>query len=303
MPRTVTLASETDWPGFRQEARALFAASVPPGDVEWYTPASRADDLFSASSPAPTPARTAQGTMNLTVPSSFMALCETVILHNNPARFGLLYRILWRLAHEPALRHDPLDPDQIEAQHMAQAVRRDMHKMKAFVRFRIVERGDARAPLHVAWFEPDHHIVEVIAPFFTRRFTQMEWAILTPERSIHWDGGQLQLGPGGERRDAPPPDAGEALWLTYYAHIFNPARLKVAMMKKEMPVKYWKNLPEAALIDGLVAGATERSGRMVDAAPTIAARRIEARTSGRTVPMALQLAGPVHALDLPDDSV
>ena len=75
------------------------------------------------------------------------------------------------------------------------------------------------------------------------------------------------------------------------------------MMKKEMPVKYWKNLPEAALIGGLVAGATERSGRMVDAAPTIAARRIEARTSGRTVPMALQLAGPAHALDLPDDSV
>ena len=303
MPRTVTLASETDWSGFRREARALFAASVPPNEIEWHTPASQTVDLFSASSPASMPARIAQSAMNLAVPSSFVTLCETVILHKDPARFGLLYRLLWRLMHEPALRHDPLDADRVEAEHMAQAVRRDMHKMKAFVRFRTIERGDARAPLHVAWFEPDHHIVEAVAPFFTRRFTQMEWAILTPERSVHWDGEQLQFGPGGERRDAPPPDAGEALWLTYYAHIFNPARLKVAMMKKEMPVKYWKNLPEAALIGGLVAGATERSGRMVEAAPSIAARRIEMRTPVRTVPRALPLAGPISAPDLPDDPV
>ena len=63
----------------------------------------------------------------------------------------------------------------------------------------------------------------------------MRWAILTPERSVHWDGDALAFGPGARRDQAPPADAGEALWLTYYRSIFNPARLKLAMMQREMP--------------------------------------------------------------------
>ncbi|RYF33557.1 MAG: DUF4130 domain-containing protein [Comamonadaceae bacterium] len=294
---SITLASETDWPGFRAHARALLAALVPPDAVQWHTPASSAADLFAESDEPAAHAHPAHAAINLIVPSSFVTLCETVILHNDPARFGLLYRLLWRLVHEPTLRHDPLDADRVEAHHMAQAVRRDLHKMKAFVRFRTLERDEGQPPLHVAWFEPDHYIVEAAAPFFMRRFTQMEWAILTPERSVHWDGEHLQFGPGGNRRDAPPPDAGEALWLTYYAHIFNPARLKVAMMKKEMPVKYWHNLPEAELISGLTAAATERSGRMVDAEPTTPARRIAARP----VPLVEETAMSATVQPLPDD--
>ena len=283
----ITLTSETDWLGFRNAARALLAKRVAPSKVVWQTPASRAGDLFpDADAPLAEPARPTiptipttpevqgHGPVDLVVPASFVSLCETVILHNDPARFSLLYSLLWRLVHEPSLRHDPLDADRVKAQHMAQSVRRDMHKMKAFVRFRTIEREDEKPPLHVAWFEPDHHIVEAVAPFFMRRFTQMEWAILTPERSVHWDGARLHFGPGGEARDAPLPDAGEALWLTYYANIFNPARLKMAMMKKEMPVKYWHNLPEARLISGLAADAMARSGRMVEAEPTRPARRI-----------------------------
>ena len=83
---------------------------------------------------------------------------------------------------------------------MAQAVRRDMHKMKAFVRFRTIADDAGGAPLHVAWFEPEHHIVEATAPFFARRFTAMRWAILTPERSVRWDGEQLGLRAGRAAR-------------------------------------------------------------------------------------------------------
>jgi DNA polymerase len=57
----------------------------------------------------------------------------------------------------------------------------------------------------------------------------------------------------------------EDFWRKYYASIFNPARLKVGAMLKEMPRKYWKNMPEAALIPGLVAGAQGREAAMVEA--------------------------------------
>ncbi|MBU1360357.1 MAG: UdgX family uracil-DNA binding protein [Gammaproteobacteria bacterium] len=316
---TVTLDGDTDWPGFRREARALLARGTPPDAVEWHTQASAAGDLFASAgadvdavsdepgeTPATTPTLPVPATASkpstsssLSVPPAFIQLCETVVLHSDPGRFGLLYRLLWRLQHEPGLRHDPLDADRVQAQHMAQAVRRDMHKMKAFVRFRTLAGEDAASPLHVAWFEPEHHIVEAVAPFFVRRFTQMRWAILTPERSVEWNGESLRFGPGAIKQDAPPADAGEALWLVYYRHIFNPARLKLAMMQKEMPRRYWRNLPEAELISPLASEAMARSGRMVDAGATEPARRIAPLPRPPSVEM--DMTQDVSTFDLSDD--
>lgn len=259
---TEALAHEADVAGFRAAARRLCAAGVPPDEVLW-TVRERDPGLFEDAQAVAPPADA-----RVKVPAAFVELCQDAALHRDPQRFTLLYRLLWRLQHEPALRHDPLDDDWQRAAHMAQAVRRDVHKMKAFVRFRAV------GPVHVAWFEPLHHIVEAAAPFFMRRFTGMCWAILTPERCVRWDGERLDYGPGATQADAPAPDAGEALWLTYYAHIFNPARLKLKAMEKEMPRAYWKNLPEATLISTLAAEATARTGAMVEQPATVPERRL-----------------------------
>lgn len=128
--------------------------------------------------------------------------------------------------------------------------------------------------VYVAWFEPEHDIVARVAPFFVRRFTGMHWSLLTPSRSAHWDGATLVVGPGAERADAPSEDALEDLWRTYYASIFNPARLKVDAMRREMPVKYWKNLPEARLIPELVRDALPRMQAMVDKQPTVPRKKV-----------------------------
>lgn len=267
------LAGETDFAGFRAQARALLAQGVPPDQVHWATSA-QSEDLF-AQVPEP-PARPAPQLANpVAVPPAFLSLARSVSLHRDPGRFALLYRLLWRLAHEPALRHDPLDPDMLLARRMDNAVRKDIHKMRAFVRFRQVTSGQASGQVtHVAWFEPAHHIVQANAPWFVRRFAQMHWAILTPDLCASWDGRELRFQPGANRGDAPPADAGEALWLTYYQSIFNPARLKLAMMRKEMPRRYWHNLPEARLIDGLAAQAHHRSGAMIAQPATQPLRRI-----------------------------
>jgi probable DNA metabolism protein len=271
------LQGETDFAGFRAQARALLARRVLPQQVQWSTSAHH-EDLFaqhdSAAHGEPSQPLVAYEP-SAGVPASFLALCETVVLHSDAQRFTLLYRLLWRLVHEPALRHDPLDADMLQAQQLAHAVRRDMHKMRAFVRFREVPTPDAPGGvLHVAWFEPGHHIVEANAPWFMRRFTQMHWAILTPRRCVSWNGQELQFAPGAQRSQAPAADNGERLWLTYYQSIFNPARLKLAMMRKEMPRKYWRNLPEARLISTLAAQAGLQSGTMIEQPPTQPLRRI-----------------------------
>ena len=271
-PRPVTLASEVDFDGFRQACRTLWAEQVPPADVSWHTADAAEGDLFeaidSAPAPAPSPPAAASSAKPLSVPARFVPLGQSVVLHRDPGRFGLLYRLLWRLQLEPGLRGDPLDADWVLAEQMAHAVKRDMHKMTAFVRFRTIADAAGGAPLHVAWFEPEHHIVEATAPFFARRFTAMRWAILTPERSVNWESGRLVFGPGARREQAPAADSGEQLWLTYYESIFNPARLKLKAMQKEMPKRYWQNLPEARLIESLAAQADARTDSMIDRGPS-----------------------------------
>ncbi len=280
----ITLAGPTDMAGFRQAARHLLAKATRPEQVVWHgtggVMAQKALDLRKLQ-PAPEPGATFENVPAIHVTPEFLALCETVILHSDAQRFELLYRLLWRMAREPGLKQDPLDADMSLARQMAQAVRRDMHKMKAFVRFRTVaddifKNRPTDGPLHVAWFEPEHHIAEAIAPFFAKRFTQMRWAILTPERCMAWDGANLRFSPGGLKSDAPPPDAGEALWLTYYQSIFNPARLKMKAMQKEMPRRYWRNLPEAQLISAMATGADQRQHAMLTQAASMPVRRIPA---------------------------
>ena len=256
--RVVTLAEPDDFDGWRDAARALAAAEVPADDVVWQVGA--ASDLFGGSDD-PLPAATVPA---FSVPRAFLDLARSVAIASDPERFALLYTLLARLRREPGLIEDRADPLMRRLDTLAKGVRRDIHKMRAFLRFREIE--DEGGPRFVAWFEPEHHIVRANATFFVNRFASMRWSILTPEVSLHWDGAALSEGPGATKADAPDGDPIEAVWKTYYASIFNPARVKIGAMLKEMPRKYWKNMPETALVPGLVASAQARESAMIDTA-------------------------------------
>ena len=157
-------------------------------------------------------------------------------------------------------------------------MRRDRHKMTAFVRFREIDAPDGAR--FVAWFEPSHYIEELTAPFFVDRFASMQFAILTPRTSILWDGA-LRFGPGARREDAPPLDDFAGAWDVYYRSIFNPARLMKRAMLKEMPKKYWANLPETRQIAAMSSAAHLREDQMVAAQPSKAEHGSHARVAAR----------------------
>ena len=251
----ITLHSETDFDGWRKAARALALNDVKPSDVSWRV----ADDAPELFEPTEALLEPPSGTFN--VPAKFVELAEVAILHRNPERFALLYRLLWRLRQNHDLLDIATDPDVAQLAAMAKAVRRDEHKMHAFVRFR--EVGREHTSHFVAWFEPEHHIVELAAPFFARRFADMPWSILTPDVCAHWDGHAVSITPGVAKSEVPTADRLEETWRRYYASIFNPARLKVQAMSKEMPRKYWRNLPEASLIKPLIEGAGRTASAMI----------------------------------------
>jgi uracil-DNA glycosylase len=245
---------------WRMTARDLLAAGIPPDQVRWDDQAKQAA-LFDE--PACQPA-TSEATY--TVPKGFLDLARKVTAHRSEERFSWAYKVLWRLQSEPHLLSNPADTDVHHVEAMAKSVSRDCHKMKAFVRFRKLESSSSRRTFG-AWFEPDHHIVELTGPFFANRFADMDWVISTPDAMAVFVDGVLSYAPPDGSRHA-VNDATEDLWRTYYANIFNPARLKIKAMESEMPRKYWKNLPEAALIPELIATAAARTQKMRDQMPS-----------------------------------
>lgn len=255
---TATL-EHADFGHWRAAARRLLAADCPPASVSWQVPG-QAADLFGA----PVAAESPKGSPRPPhpVPKAFLPLAKAAACIRDDAVWAVLYRVLWRLTHgERELLADSLDNDVLRLRRWASAVRRDVHKMHAFVRFRCSERdGGAQ---YMAWFEPSHRIVARAAPFFVDRYTNQRWCILTPDRCAHWDGRNLRFTPGMAMADAPQDDMLDELWCTYFASTFNPARLKPGMMRSEMPEKYWKNLPEAKLIGALERNSGARLQTMV----------------------------------------
>ncbi len=245
--------------GWRTAARALLALGVEPRAVLWEEEDGEQPALAGLveEAPAAATAPTAR------VPRAFMALAEAGAYHSDPERWALLYRVLWRVTHgEPRLMEVAMDPDVHRMLALEKSVRRDVHKTKAFVRFRAV---DLEVGTHyVAWFEPEHHTLERTAPFFAERFASMSWSILTPRRCAHWDGEDVWFSAGVHRSAAPSPDVLEELWRTYYSSVFNPARMKPRAMRAEMPLKYWRNLPEAQVIQPLMRDAPARVRRMIE---------------------------------------
>jgi DNA polymerase len=279
---SVTLASPIDFAGWRDAARDFALKGIAPEDITWNMNGASTslfdEALVQRSSP--------RSSAVLRVPPAFLELASTVMLHRDAARFSLLYRVLWRLRSEPRLLTLAVDADIARLNAMAKAVSRDLHKMKAFVRFR--EAPYADPPSLIAWFEPTHHIVERVAPFFVRRFATLRWSILTPERSAHWDLQTLHFGAGAHRAQAPVEDAAESLWRSYYANVFNPARLKVSTMQGHMPKHYWRNLPEAALIPEMVATAQRLTDHMLHKTP-VEPKRVRRVT--RAAPVPLEITG------------
>ncbi|WP_395731354.1 TIGR03915 family putative DNA repair protein [Prosthecobacter sp.] len=295
-----TIVIEPEYGAWRAAARRLLAQGVVPDEVLWTDDRQEAS-LFVCEEPARLPAFGEQdglrapsqsgglaeevlergsapdakhaqptpegGASIIKVPAAFLDLARSVAAHTDARRWGMLYRVLWRLTRgaERHLLGMATDRDVRQLQDWSKAVGRDIHKMHAFVRFRLVGTDATTGrEQFVAWFEPEHRIVRLASPFFEKRFAGMDWSILTPYECAHWDGTRLHFTAGVSRSSAPDEDALDDLWRTYYRNIFNPARVKISAMQSEMPKKYWKNLPEASLIAGLIAGSTGRVQGMLE---------------------------------------
>mgnify|MGYP001793556983 CR=1 FL=1 len=195
---------------WRAAARRALQAETPPAEIAWEEIGEDqpALSLFEEAEPP----HEGSAAARFRVPKRFLALAKLVALHRNPCRWPLLYRLLWRLTHgETHLLEISVDPDVAQANDFEKSIRHDLHKMRAFVRFRDVEHTTGEK-WFVARFEPAHQLVEQNAPFFAERFARRRWSVLAPERMAPGDGkeGGARGGGAGVLRARPRADCSAA---------------------------------------------------------------------------------------------
>jgi len=243
---------------WREKARNFLAADIHPQHVQWLD--ADAFSLFESRAILP-------HNKNNAVPAEFIPFAKVVACHADPAKWSLLYECLWRLTHsEKKLLGISTDPLIRKLDLMTKSVRRNAHKTKAFVRFREYKNDDGSSH-YIAWHNPDHNVLPLVAGFFQRRFSVMQWTIMTPYCTTHWDGKELLFLPGVPVYEHPAEDNMEEIWQAYYRSTFNPARIKLKMMRQEMPVRHWKTLPETKIISSMLQQAEKRVEDMMKFMP------------------------------------
>jgi len=225
---------------WREVARPLLSAGVAPEEMEWHT--SRCFEPLTPPLAVTPPLRLSR---------QLIEMLEAISCYRHDGRWDFMYRLAWRSLRQPRLLEDAADPDVHRAMQMASAVDREVHKMHAFIRFREMtdEQGENK---YFAWFEPTHEVLRRGVSFFCKRFPNMEWMIATPDGTALWQNGELQFVEATDKSALPKADAHEGLWRTYYRNICNVSRINSPAMRREMPQRYWRNLPESVEIQTLL---------------------------------------------------
>jgi DNA polymerase len=293
--RPLRVETFAEW---REAARELLMHGVAPESVTWGAPhiddLLAGGDLFTSAPPpagpphnSPEPLAVADAPPRAQpphIPRSLMDMLQSAACCRVPDRWAFLYRVIWRWTQGDQAVQSPADEDGARLHTMVKAVHREEHDMHAYIRFR--ERpAEAGPPRFVAWYEPRHDVLPQVAEHFVSRMGRISWMIATPDASVLWDGQTLHnTGPlVGSADDL--DDSGEALWLTYYRSIFNPARLNTEVMRQHIPSHRWKNLPEGKIVPQMVSEAA-RGARKVGQLQAVGQRK------GTTIPIAPADAQP-----------
>ena len=248
--------SRTTFDEFRDAARALIGAGVPPADVIWRVGAQ--DDLFGGEAAA------ARHGARSACRRAYLPLAEAVDL---PPRSGALRAALRAaLAHHAwrarAARRSPSDP-------LVHRLQRDgevgaaRHAQDDRVRALPPASTDEGGERYVAWFEPEHHILRRVAAVLRRPLRRD--ALVDPHaarRAALGRRGADRSAPALPRSDAPPERrAGRLVAHLLPRDLQSGARQSRSACRPRCRRNTGATCPRPTLIPGLLAEAPTRAPR------------------------------------------
>ena len=197
------------------------------------------------------------------VMTKLQALCSkkelneilSAFLSENDQVYSSLYRLIQQKIKRPkqAMLSNLGDPDALLVSNLIQKVRRERHRMCAFVRF---EHGDD--DLYFAKIIPDFDVLPLIAQFFRRRFAKQNWLIFDAHRhyGIYYNGAEakpsLEMIVDIDQKMIHAPKVFHSdieskyqkLWQVYFKHVSIEERKNIRHHVQQLPKRYWRFLTE-----------------------------------------------------------
>lgn len=165
---------------------------------------------------------------------------------------GVEYRLLKEIKHifrgNAGHFYDYGNENVMELHKILKMMRREVHRMHAFVRFQELRDGSFAAVI-----EPDFNVIPLIGEHFQNRYPAMEWTIFDTKRQygIHYKDYKLTYITFEQKLTEIAGDAisedekqYQEMWKKYFASVNISERNNQKLHLRHVPKRYWKNLIE-----------------------------------------------------------
>ncbi len=148
---------------------------------------------------------------------------------------------------DPNYGRNPTSLEMISLITIARSVRREMDAMLGMVRFNKAPDG-----MYIAEIEPKYDVLEMIVGHFRGRYPNGSWAIVDVKRGlgVYYENRRTHFvtvpDPSSIAAHA-PPDQFTQMWKSYYDTMAIKERINPRLLRRCLPVRYWKHLPERSL--------------------------------------------------------
>lgn len=183
----------------------------------------------------------------------------TGFLYTDKEKDNTLYRLIRAQLANPkyAVLFDYGNADALALNQWHKRIKREMHRMKAFVRFAHHETGR-----YCASIAPDYDVLPLIARFFAQRYADQDWLIADSKRGyavvyrhlnkqidahtprIEMLSFDTELEALSHEKLTPEEKFYQRLWQDYFHATNIKERLNKRLHQKHMPLRYWRYLTE-----------------------------------------------------------
>ncbi|MEJ7827270.1 MAG: TIGR03915 family putative DNA repair protein [Segetibacter sp.] len=165
---------------------------------------------------------------------------------------SLLQYVQYVFANNQTIEQNFAHPAVLTVIQTSKKVRREKHRMEAFVRFQLT-----KDQLYYAICQPDYNVLPLIGKHFKDRYANQRWLIYDSRRKygIYYDLENVESvllsfsgeANNGENIAAIFDDSEELyqqLWQQYFTSVNIAARKNTKLHIQHMPKRYWRYLPE-----------------------------------------------------------